>query len=124
MPKIGADDLTKAIGETLTAYGKQADEVLQEELPAVLKDAVKTLKKTSPKKTGDYSKGWTYKVKNNRLGVQGVIYNKKEGSITHLLENGHLTRNGKRTEPQKHIAPVNEEVQTEIVKRIKESLAR
>lgn len=68
-------------------------------------EASKELKNISPRRTGQYALGWTYINKNGDY----IIYNEKRPTLTHLLEYGHLTRNGKkRIAPNPHIRPVFE----------------
>lgn len=81
---------------------------LEEALDEVSKEAVKRLKDASPKRAGGskkYAKGWSRQRDKARIRVGWTIYNKVSG-LPHLLENGHAKRNGGRTRPIVHIAPV------------------
>lgn len=89
------------------------------ELKSIVKKAasmgVKKLKKTSPKKTGAYRKGWTQRTDINKASRTSiVIHNKDRYNITMLLEKGHVgIAHGKRFGTVKaipHIAPVEQEV--------------
>ena len=76
----------------------------------VAKKGAKTLRQTSPKKTGDYRKGWRVKTYEGTYDTMSVIYNSTDWQLTHLLENGHITRNGRtKTKPIVHIYPVEQE---------------
>ena len=64
--------------------------------------------------SGKYAKGWTYGYRETRRSAQTTIYNERY-SLPHLLEHGHVTRNGTGrtfapTPAHKHIAPVDEEL--------------
>ena len=108
------DKIDKIIKE-LNADVKLA---LEKASTEVAKEGVSRLKSTSPKRTGKYSAGWTQsKQKDTR-----VIYNKSRGSLTHLLEKGHASRNGGRVKAYKHIEPVEEFVKKELVSRIEKEL--
>ena len=89
---------------------------LEETLDEVSKEAVKKLKANSRRefKGNKYWKGWTREKEKGRLKKGYTIYNKIPG-LPHLLENGHVLRNGGRYHGKEHILPVEkwavEEVQ-------------
>lgn len=120
--RIKIDELGKAIQNIVDEYSKEAQEVVNETLPKVGKKAVTELKKTSPKKTGKYAKGWKSKVEKGRLGNQVVVYNKDKYQLTHLLEKGHAKVNGGRVEGHPHIKPAEEKAVENALKMIKDGL--
>ena len=79
---------------------------------------MKELKETSPKRTGKYSKGWRVKTEKGRGFINCTIHNATNYQLTHLLEKPHLTRNGRRTTPKVHIAPVEEKCIEEFQKGV------
>lgn len=114
--------LSQQIQSLLDEYEQEVEEILQEEVPKVAKEASKRLKKDSPGK-GNYHKGWTLRTeKGSAGGITTVIYNAKSPGLAHLLENGHALRGGGRSRPIVHIKPVEEWANEEIVKRIEEAL--
>ena len=84
----------------------------------VAKEGIAKLKSDSPKRSGTYAKGWGQTKNKDSI----IINNKKRGNITHLLEKGHVKRNGGRVAPRKHIEPVDEWIQKELVSRIEKEL--
>ena len=46
----------------------------------------------SPKDTGDYKKGWRIKQDKARKSI--IVHNATDYQLTHLLEHGHVKRNG------------------------------
>ena len=130
-----ADHLAKTINEELLNLGVAVSDDMQEVFDEVGKEAVKKLKETSPKnekspQKGRYAKGWTYErgrsTYNNQSKVKGVVRNKTDPQLTHILEYGHpLVRNGEvvgNVEPIEHIGPVAEWCADEIDKRLSKKL--
>jgi hypothetical protein len=115
MGKTLVIDLSKEIADILSAYTDEVTEGLEKSKLKVAKNAVKTLRQTSPEgDTGDYAKGWNY------LTTRGdfVIYNATDYQLTHLLEYGHAKVNGGRVAPRVHIRPVEEQVIKEFTKEV------
>lgn len=120
--------LAKTIQEELQNIGIAVDDDMQAVFDEVGKEAAKKLKKTSPvnpkgKQSGRYAKGWTYeKGKKYRGKAVGVVRNKTDPQLTHILEYGHpLVRNGKvvgNVEAKEHIRPVAEWVAEEIENKL------
>lgn len=61
--------------------------------------------------TGEYEIGWGWHLEKHGDGtIEGVVYNSRQPSLTHLLEFGHIVANqtgthGRWYPPQKHIEP-------------------
>lgn len=100
----------------LDAYNGLTAEALTTVIPKVAKDAAKKLKQTSPKETGEYAKGWRVKVETGRIRVGATVYGEKPTyAMAHLLEFGHVARNGKRVGRVEHIKQVEEWAIEEVV---------
>jgi hypothetical protein len=115
-----ADDLTKKIMDELSRHARLIEEELTISKEEVTKELVANLKMSSPQRKGgqgQYSKSWRIK----RSGNTNIVYN-KEYQLTHLLEHGHVTRNGGRTEAKVHIAPAEEKAVNEFLKRIERAI--
>lgn len=121
---ISPEQLQNTIQNMLHEIPQKVDNVIDEAAKKVAKDAVKTLKATSPKKKGGgrYAKGWSTK----NVGKQTVIYNKTDPQLTHLLENGHdIVAHGKKVghyDGIKHIAPVEEEVIEKMTEEVEKGI--
>lgn len=125
--------LAKTIQDELMQVGVQVDEKVQEVFDQVGKEAAQLLRETSPvnpkgKHSGRYAKGWTYE-KGKRTGghkASGVVRNKTDPQLTHILEYGHpLVRNGRvvgNVEAREHIRPVAEKVSDAIEERLSKIL--
>lgn len=103
---VRVEDLAAEVAEALAEYRQDVAENLKESVKDAAKAAVSELKKTSPKDTGDYAKGWrstTAFESDSDIRVQ--VHNKTNYQLTHLLEDGHAKVGGGRVEGQPHIGP-------------------
>lgn len=119
--------VTVQMNKILDSYSREVQEATNKAIDSVAKESASKLRDTSPRKTGDYAKGWKVKKERGRDGLQTVtVHNKTNYQLTHLLENGHVVRNKKgtygRTRPIKHIAPVEEWAVDELPREIEERL--
>lgn len=95
--KVTIENLNEAIQDILEEYADDIDFKNKETIKEVSKagsKALQNLSKSTFGGNGDYAKGWTYKIEEKRLYAKVIIHNKSEYRLAHLLENGHLVRNG------------------------------
>ena len=119
MANISIDQLANEIAKGLKEYSQDVIEGIDEASERIAKNAVKELKSKSPKKTGEYAKGWTKKTEKKYGETNShVIYNKNKPQLTHLLEHGHAKRGGGRVEGKPHIRPVEEQVINEFTAEV------
>lgn len=118
------------INDILAGYGDDIQALIQGEAVRIAKEGVKTLKATSPKNKratanrGRYAKGWSVKKEIKRGEVHCIIHNRTDYQLTHLLEKSHLKRNGGKTKPIVHIAPVEEQCISEYVKNVENGIRK
>lgn len=120
-------NLEDELGRILDEYMDDVEETASKVINQVAKEATQKLRDASPydpKNHGQhYRDGW--KVKKGKK-LDAVVYNATKPWLTHLLENGHVVRNQYGTydpyKGKKHIAPVREWAEEEVVKRIEEAL--
>ncbi len=104
LDQMSADDIVNEIMGQLVEYSEEVDEIMQDEIDQVSKDAKKDLSTNPiiPERTGEYKKSFRIKKVAQGSGYKrNVLYNKLH-QLTHLLENGHLTRAGTRTRKFPH----------------------
>lgn len=108
------------IVDILNDYSKEVQDAISDEAIVIARKGATKLKQTSPKRTGDYKKGWKVKTEKGFNYINCTIHNSTEYRLTHLLENEHLTNNGGKYVPKKkHIKPVHDECVDEFEKSVK-----
>ncbi|CYY63068.1 bacteriophage pi2 protein 37 [Streptococcus suis] len=110
-------DLSQQLAQILSEYSNEIAEEVDSIAEEVAQETIKELRETSPKKTGKYSKGWRKKRLRNGAWV---VYSFKYGPLTHLLEFGHIKRNGGRTKAHPHIKPAEINAIKKFTERIKD----
>lgn len=127
--KINPNELQKAVNEYLQAYAEDIEEEVKESIDEISQKAKEELIQTSPKgkgsRTKPYHTGWSIKVSKNRKNkYHKVVWNRTNYQLTHLLEFGHATRNGKMTRAIPHIRPVEEKYKVEFTDLVGRKIRR
>ena len=127
--KVTLENLDKAIADILNQYQGEVVDKTKEITAVVTKTGAQAVKNESLTQfnnvdlpRGRYGTGWTSQVETGRFSAQGTIYNSKYPGLPHLLENGHANRNGGRTPGKVHIAPVEEKITQEYIRKIEAGL--
>ena len=123
-------DLTAAVQEICEEYGDEVKEETAKIVRRISPEIQEKLKSASPRSTYShehYADSWVYEVNTNSFGTDKVtVYSKDKWRLTHLLENSHeMIVHGKhigRSKPQKHIKPVQEWAEAEIMKELESKL--
>ena len=115
-----ADDITAVLMD----YRDDIDENMRTEITKLAKKTRDELKNDNaiPERTGDYKKSFYIKKEQEWTRIFRVCCCQQKYQLAHLLENGHLTKDGtKRTKAYPHWKPAEDRVEKgmdEIVKRI------
>ena len=117
--KTTVDNLSTEINSIMQEYAGDITSVMMKDIDTVAGQTVKKIKEKAPKKTGSYAKSWTSKVTAELAGKATGVSKGRGGSITHLLENGHASRNGGRVKSIPHIKEAEEYAVEELVKKLK-----
>lgn len=131
--RIGILNLDSTIEKILDQYGKDAYKVMDSAVDEVANQATDKLKAVQFKTGGEYSRSWVCdKEPSGRYATQRVIHNEEHYRLTHLLEKGHVIKNGRsritgksygRTAAYPHIAPVEEWAKAELPKTVERMLS-
>ena len=92
----------------------------REKTKATGEETAKLISEKSPERTGEYKKGWQSDY--DTITGFAVVHNIAKPTLTHLLENGHLTRSKrkkKRVKPQPHIRPSYETMARKYIDEMK-----
>jgi hypothetical protein len=117
-------DLTIEIEKAVKDYTEEVERGIATVIEKDVQEAVTELKNTSPKRTGEYAKGWTAKKEVSEGKIKMIIYNKNKPQITHLLEHGHAKRAGGRVSGIPHIKPVEQKLNEQVVRDIEDVIKR
>lgn len=107
----------------LDEYSQEIQEGIEEDAKDVAKQAVSDLKTTRDTytiRTGKYNKGWAVNTKKGRGIINCTVWNATDWRLTHLLENGHVTRNGGKTRAFVHIKPIEEKYVNKYIDDVEE----
>lgn len=115
MVKSTAETFHNDLMKILDDYVDDIERGSAECVKKVAQKGAKALRNSSPKQTGRYASGWTVKTEDKRTGAVATIYNGKSPGLPHLLEHGHVIRNGTgrtygSTKAIEHIKPIEEQI--------------
>lgn len=129
---IPIDKFTETVDQILTEYGERETCICKEAVKAITKSGVAAVKAEAKQKlnvngSSEYVKGWTSRLETGRLSAQGTIYNKNVPGLPHLLEHGHVSRNGTgrtfgEVPGRVHIAPVEQALEAALYKTMRRTL--
>ena len=123
MKNVELENLPLTIAEALQMYRDDVAEKTKQAVRETAKECREEIKDKSPKKTGDYQKGWRMRVTaENAYNLRIKIYN-REYQLTHLLENGHAKVNGGRVEGFPHIIPAAQKARNKLLAAIRKAVS-
>lgn len=123
-------DLMTQLNDVLQDYSKEVMDAYNTCGKEIADDTVSKLKRVKFGRydRGKYSKSWGVKQEKSNWGTDSyIIYNKKHYRLTHLLEFGHVVKNGTKRVVGKagaipHIKPMEEWVQNQLPKLLVQKL--
>lgn len=123
--KIG--DLSNVVLEEMKNYTQSVGENVRKAVDSTAKNAATELHSAGSFKGITYKHYWTTKITKGSNFESAVVHNSQQYRLTHLLEHGHVIKNGTgrtfgRTRAFVHIAPVEEKAAADLEKLIKEAI--
>lgn len=115
---IRIDQLAGEITRVLTEYTESVSNAIAVAVDETAKECVAEIKANSPRKTGNYAKGWKVVKKDGPGYINRTIWNPKHYRLVHLLEKGHAKRGGGRVAGRPHVGPAEQRHITKLTNRI------
>lgn len=130
-------NVSVVLEELMSEAADEYNEVLFKSMSKAMRRCKKDIVAAAP--GGEkYKRGWSIRTKRLKYGFQGVVFNKDEPGLTHLLERSHLVKNQygapkrpdaiTRTDPANgvggkvHIAPAAEDAQEYLIEELAKEL--
>lgn len=120
--KVSVDGLEDAVRAELEQYASEVQEEVDSAVVRVARRCLAQIRRNSPKKTGDYRKGWRLRTDKTRLSIREIIHNATDWQLIHLLEFGHQKASGGRVEGEPHVEPAEQQAERELLTEITDIL--
>ena len=119
---IKPTEFTAAMNGIFDEITRDTREALSYAVREAAKDARKELKGAGDFNGTEFKGSWKMRTVTQRLGnTEATVYNQKTG-LTHLLEFGHGNADGGRTRGFGFVAPVNNQVEENVIRHVQEKL--
>lgn len=129
--KVDYNSLSEEIQNQLKTFGKALNREINEGLKEVADKTAETLRQGGPynERSGKYTRDWAVKLRSRSyssvtMTEEYTVYNKKNYQLTHLLEKGHVSRNGSRVRPFEHIKPAEELAEQMAISEVNKAVRR
>lgn len=139
MPSVKTNAFAQECLKLLNEYSDEVSDMVSEETLKIADEGVNELKTITqptgienpnpakPMKRRDwknYCKGWEVKTSVTSNFTSASIWNRKKWQLTHLLEYGHATKDGKMTRAFPHIEPLSTKLENKLYESIKKSIEK
>ena len=120
---VTPENMSIEISDMVRQYTESVSTDVTKEIDDTASKMLDEIKRTAPHKTGKYRKGFKIKKDNKSGRATRTIYNKTCPGLVHLLEFGHVIRNGTgryfgKTDPRPHMRPVYDKYVPQMEKNI------
>lgn len=129
--KVDYNSLSEEIQNQLKNFGTSLNREINEGLKEVAEKTAETLRQGGPynERSGKYTRDWDVKLRKRSyssvtMTEEYAVYNKKNYQLTHLLEKGHVSRNGSRVRPFEHTKPAEELAEQMAISEVNKAVRR
>lgn len=121
---VKIENMADEIMKGLTEYSDMAANELKKEVRKTANNIKKDIQANAPVgETGKYSKSWSVKKeKETSNSIELIVHSKNRYQLAHLLEKGHVLRQGGRVSGKPHIGPAEEKGERELEENITRKL--
>lgn len=111
-------NLDNVFRAALADYMSEFEDEFNDALLDAADKSAETAADMSPAETSAYALGWRNESPDGFGGNRVVVYDSSKPSLTHLLERGHMARDGSWVSPIAHIGPAFEAGMDELLGRL------
>ena len=129
--KVDYNSLSEEIQNQLKNFGTALNREINEGSKEVAEKTAETLRQGGPynERSGKYTRDWDVKLRKRSyssvtMTEEYTVYSKKNYQLTHLLEKGHVSRNGSRVRPFEHIKPAEELAEQMAISEVNKAVRR
>lgn len=129
--KVDYNSLSEEIQNQLKNFGTALNREINEGSKEVAEKTAETLRQggTYNERSGKYTRDWDVKLRKRSyssvtMTEEYTVYSKKNYQLTHLLEKGHVSRNGSRVRPFEHIKPAEELAEQMAISEVNKAVRR
>lgn len=121
---VKIENMAEEIMRGLEEYSDMATDEVKKEVKKAGRNIRKEIQANAPVgTTGKYSKSWSVKTERETSNsIELIVHSKNRYQLAHLLEKGHVLRQGGRVSANPHIGPAEEKGIRELEENIMRKL--
>lgn len=90
---MAAQTVEAQVKAVLGEYDEEVRDIVADSVKKSGEWTARLLRRTSPRKTGEYASGWTSRFERQGMIATATAYNRKKPHVTQFLENSHVIKN-------------------------------
>lgn len=119
MANVPIDQLAAEILKAVKEYTDDVAEAVEKKVDEVADLVLEEVKRTAPKRTGKYRRGFVKTNRDEPGRVRRFVWNRRRYMLVHLLEFGHAKRGGGRVAARPHLRPAYDKYVPKLLEEIK-----